>query len=95
MNKKFIRLTESDLHKIIKESVSRVLNEMDWKTYMNASRKRKQQADDMRKNLAKEFPNSMFDIKRNSLDDKSDALQNHKKKTFQKQHGKFGHDHWY
>ena len=39
MNKKFIRLTESDLHKIIKESVSRVLNEMDWKTYMNASRK--------------------------------------------------------
>ena len=27
MNKKVIRLTESDLHKIIKESVSRILNE--------------------------------------------------------------------
>ena len=27
MNKKLIRLTESDLHKIIKESVSRILNE--------------------------------------------------------------------
>ena len=28
MNKKLIRLTESDLHKIVKESVSRVLNEV-------------------------------------------------------------------
>lgn len=27
MNKKIIRLTESDLHKIVKESVNRVLNE--------------------------------------------------------------------
>ena len=27
MNKKFIRVTESDLHKIVKESVNRVLNE--------------------------------------------------------------------
>lgn len=26
MNKKFIRLTESDLHKIVKESVNRILN---------------------------------------------------------------------
>ena len=95
MNKKFIRLTESDFHKIIKESVSRVLNEMDWKTYMNASRKRKQQANDMRNNLAKEFPNSMIANKRNSLDDKSDALETHAQKTFQKQHGKFGHNHWY
>ena len=27
MNKKLIRLTESDLHRIVKESVNRVLNE--------------------------------------------------------------------
>jgi len=27
MNKKLIRLTESDLHKIVKESVNRILNE--------------------------------------------------------------------
>ena len=27
MNKKLIRLTESDIHKIVKESVNRVLNE--------------------------------------------------------------------
>ena len=73
MNKKFSRLTESDFDKIIKESVSRVLNEMDWKTYMNASRKRKQQANDMRNNLAKGLPKCMMANKRNSLDDKSDA----------------------
>lgn len=34
MNKKIIRLTESDLHKIVKESVNRALNEelakKDW-----------------------------------------------------------------
>ena len=27
MNKKFIQVTESDLHKIVKESVNKVLNE--------------------------------------------------------------------
>jgi len=40
MNKKLIRLTESDLHQIIKESVNKVLTELDWKTYANAARKR-------------------------------------------------------
>ena len=39
MNKKLIRLTESDLHKIVKESVNRVLTELDWKTYDSAMRK--------------------------------------------------------
>jgi len=29
MNKKLIRLTEQDLHKIVKESVNRILNECD------------------------------------------------------------------
>ena len=38
MNKKLIRLTEGDLHKIVKESVDRVLTELDWKTYANAER---------------------------------------------------------
>ena len=39
MNKKLIRLTESDLHKVIKESVNKVLTELDWKTYDSAMRK--------------------------------------------------------
>lgn len=43
--KKIIRLTEGDLHRIVKESVSKVLTELDWRTYANAARKRAAQAD--------------------------------------------------
>ena len=39
MDKKIIRLTESDLHNIVKESVNKILSEMDWKTYANAAQK--------------------------------------------------------
>ena len=46
MNKKLIRLTESDLHKIVKESVNRVLTELDWRTYANAAKKSKERASD-------------------------------------------------
>jgi hypothetical protein len=40
-----IRLTESQLHRVIKESVHRILEDdgMDWKDYRNASFKRYQQ----------------------------------------------------
>src|SRR5574344_306968 len=34
-----IRLTESQLHKVIKESVKKVLRELDYKTYQNAAKK--------------------------------------------------------
>lgn len=43
MNKKLIRLTESDLHKIVKESVDKVLTELDWRTYANAAKKSREQ----------------------------------------------------
>ncbi len=35
-NKQLIRLTENDLHRIVKESVNKVLTELDWKTYANS-----------------------------------------------------------
>ena len=35
MNKKLIRLTESDLHKIVKESVNRMLNEWEYAGWVN------------------------------------------------------------
>lgn len=41
--KQLIRLTEGDLHNIIKESVNNILTELDWKTYANAAKKRYQQ----------------------------------------------------
>lgn len=46
MNKKLIRLTESDLHKVIKESVNKVLTELDWKTYAHAAKKAREQGRD-------------------------------------------------
>lgn len=36
MAKQLIRLTEGDLHRIIKESVQNILTEMDWRTYQSA-----------------------------------------------------------
>jgi hypothetical protein len=36
--KRRIRLTESDLHRVIKESVNNILSELDWRTYANAAR---------------------------------------------------------
>ena len=44
-NKKLIRLTESDLHKIVKESVNNVLTELDWKTYASAEKKARERGD--------------------------------------------------
>lgn len=38
MDKQLIRLTESDLHKIITESVNTILSELDWRTYDQASK---------------------------------------------------------
>lgn len=38
MAKKLIRLTEGDLHRIIKESVNNILSELDYKTLANAEK---------------------------------------------------------
>jgi hypothetical protein len=35
-----VRLTEGQLHNVIRESVSQILNELDWKTYDNAYNKK-------------------------------------------------------
>ena len=40
--KKVIRLTESDIHRIVENSVKKVLTELDWKTYQNAASKIRQ-----------------------------------------------------
>lgn len=48
MSKKLVRLTEDDLHRIIKESVNNVLTELDWRTYANAAKKAREQGRDSR-----------------------------------------------
>jgi hypothetical protein len=39
-NKHTVSLSESDLHRIVKGSVNKVLTELDWKTYVNKNKKR-------------------------------------------------------
>lgn len=85
--KKIIRLTESDLHEIIRSSAESVLSEMDWKTYMNASKRRKLQGDELRAN----FPRNSLLHGRNSYDDKADELQKHAQTMFNRKHGKDGY----
>ena len=38
MSKQILKLTENDLHNIIKESVNKILSELDWRTYHNAAK---------------------------------------------------------
>lgn len=42
--KKRIRLTESDLHRIVNESVKSILTELDWRTYASAAMKARKRA---------------------------------------------------
>ena len=44
--KKIVRLTEGDLHRIIKESVNNIITELDWKTKMNYLKGRQRQGDE-------------------------------------------------
>ena len=69
MNKKLIRLTESDLHRIVRESVNRVLNEvqlneLDPRTYASAREKQKQRDAEYHKQMddynSKSFLHRMF-----------------------------------
>ena len=82
-----IRINEAQLHEMIRGSVNRILSEMDWKTYMNASRKRKLQGDELRG----KFPRTHLAHGRNSYDDMSDELEKHAQNQFANKHGKDGY----
>lgn len=53
MTKNLIRLTENDLHRIIKESVNNILTELDWRTYANAAKKSRELGDDRERKFKK------------------------------------------
>ena len=66
MSKRTVRLTESDLHNIIKESINNIISELDWRTYQSASDKASDKANatnnkyekQRRKNQANSFANA-------------------------------------
>jgi hypothetical protein len=63
MNKKLIRLTEADLHRIVKESVNKVLTELDWKTYANYAKGRLNQGNREEYAKGREMVNKAFNDK--------------------------------
>ena len=78
--KKVIRLTESDLHRIIKESVNNILTELDWKTYANAAKSRQEQGNDKSSNDLYYAANKSFRDKYSNgnvfFDDENNAVDN-------------------
>ena len=50
---KKIRLTESQLHRVIKESVNRLLTELDWKTYANVQKEVNKKKEDIHDNKSR------------------------------------------
>lgn len=83
-----VRLTESQLHSVIEESVKRMLSELDWKTYANAAKKRHDQYERLSKqpymrNFASDYA------------DKSHELLKHAEKAFNQKHGKNGYPYQY
>lgn len=61
--KKRITISESDLHRIIAEQVKQSLNELDWKTYMNAARKRQEQGKGARSQELEDWAQQQFQQK--------------------------------
>ena len=53
---------------------------------MNAARKRKEQADNLRNDYGKMFPKSRMSSSRNDYDDKSDELEKYSQDSFNKQY---------
>ena len=72
---KVIRLTESDLHNMIKEAI----NELDWKTYMNAAKAREEQGNDKSSDKLMKHAQQQFNQKhglKNGLDNQGVMYNN-------------------
>ena len=69
--KKIIRLTESDLHGIIRNSVNKILSELDWRTYANAANKSaERQKDYKEKSKEKKWYDSILPSRARKRQDK-------------------------
>lgn len=73
--KRTIRLTESDLHRVIEESVRQYLTELDWKTYANAAK----QADERAMEIARKPENSRRSVHQYNDDDRGEYEKNRKR----------------
>ena len=88
-----VRLTESQLHNVIKESVKQVLSELDWKTYANAANKmRRERGDaDYWKERGEKFPNTIS--KAANARHRAERLGQAAKDAFNRDYG-YKNGHW-
>ena len=61
--KQMVKLNEAQLRKVVSESVQKVLNELDWKTYANAMRKANARGEYKRASTFGDAADSAFDDK--------------------------------
>lgn len=87
MNRQRVRINEAQLKQIVTESVKKVLNELDWKTYANAAMKARQKAD----SIADDGDASDDSIK--SYTKYSDMARNFDKASADALNHKFGGNH--
>lgn len=91
MKNKIVRLTEQDLHNLIKESVAHCLNELDWRTYQSAAKKMNVKSNlpnlseperEMNRrryrNLNNKMNSELYDTYDMTMDDYDDAIVNKK-----------------
>ena len=67
--KKVIRLTESDLHRVIKESVKQVMNELDWRTYDSAAEKSRERYHNAPTGAERDYHSRRYDKFNRASDD--------------------------
>ena len=73
--KKIVRLTEGDLHNIIRKSVNNIIQELDWRTYANAANKSaERQKDYKEKSKEKKWYDSILPSRARKRQDKFSNL---------------------
>lgn len=80
-----IRLTENDLHNIVKESVKQCLMELDPRTYVNAATKRKKQGNIAAANGLKQHGINTFNKRYGydkSYSHENEGAYDHRKKQY-------------
>lgn len=60
--KKLIRLTESDLHRIVRESVKRIMEEEEWITPLEREKRKRQNWDKINPNKKPTFGDKFGDV---------------------------------
>lgn len=80
-----VRLTEGQLHNVIKESVKQVLSELDWKTYANAEKKMSERGTNYWRGMGEKCPDAISKAANARI--RAERLGNAAKDAFNRDYG--------